>query len=146
MTTIHYQPGRRLLFVSDGSLLFVEDGDAHAAGIWESFRQGGELSDALAAVTSPWVLIDAECVKGRTLTSYENIKRDLQNAGAKWVDQEVVVDNGLITSRKPEDLPAFNHKLVEALVDGPVVRAKSPDVNGVTAPNADMIASAASGR
>ncbi|HEY7545047.1 MAG TPA: type 1 glutamine amidotransferase domain-containing protein [Blastocatellia bacterium] len=61
----------------------------------------------------PWTLIDAGLVKGRKLTSYESIQTDLKNAGAQWVDQEVVVDDGLVTSRKPDDIPAFNRKMIE---------------------------------
>lgn len=63
----------------------------------------------------PQMLIEANVVNGRTLTSFYSIKKDLQNAGAKWIDQDVVVDNGLITSRNPSDLVAFNQKIVEAL-------------------------------
>jgi protease I len=66
----------------------------------------------------PWVLIEAEVVKGRRMTSYSSIKTDLINAGADWVDEEVVVDNGLVTSRNPDDLPAFNSKLVEEIREG----------------------------
>ena len=61
----------------------------------------------------PWTLIEAGAVKGRTVTSWPSLKTDLTNAGAKWVDQEVVTDNGLVTSRKPADIPAFNRKMVE---------------------------------
>jgi protease I len=66
----------------------------------------------------PQVLISAEVVNGRTLTSVEAIKIDLKNAGARWIDEEVVVDNGLVTSRTPKDLPAFNKKLVEEIKEG----------------------------
>jgi protease I len=66
----------------------------------------------------PWTLIEAGVVEGRTLTSYPSLRTDLVNAGANWVDQEVVVDNGLITSRNPDDLPAFNRKLVEEIAEG----------------------------
>jgi len=66
----------------------------------------------------PWTLIDAGVVKGRTLTSWPTLKTDLTNAGATWVDEEVHVDNGLVTSRKPDDLPAFCRKLVEELAEG----------------------------
>jgi len=66
----------------------------------------------------PQTLIDAEVVEGRKLTSYPSIKTDLKNAGAKWVDQEVVVDNGLVTSRKPDDIPAFNRKMIEEFAEG----------------------------
>jgi protease I len=66
----------------------------------------------------PQMLIEADVVKGRTMTSFFSIKKDLQNAGANWVDQEVVVDNGLITSRNPDDLDAFNRKMVEEFSEG----------------------------
>ena len=66
----------------------------------------------------PWVLIDAGLVRGRRLTSWPNIKTDVKNAGGNWVDEEVVVDNGLVTSRKPDDLPAFNRKMIEEFCEG----------------------------
>src|SRR5581483_1719621 len=66
----------------------------------------------------PWTLIDAGVVKGRKLTSYESIQTDLKNAGAEWMDKEVVVDNGLVTSRKPDDIPAFNRKMIEEFAEG----------------------------
>lgn len=65
-----------------------------------------------------WILIEARAVNGRTLTSYPSLRTDLQNAGARWVDQEVVNDNGLVSSRRPEDLPAFNAKIVEEVAEG----------------------------
>ncbi len=66
----------------------------------------------------PQLLIEADVVRGRTLTSYPSVKKDLINAGANWVDQEVVVDNGLVTSRKPDDIPAFNAKMIEEFAEG----------------------------
>ena len=66
----------------------------------------------------PWTLIEAGAVKGRTLTSWPSIKTDLINAGAQWVDREVVTDNGLVTSRKPDDIPAFNEKMIEEFAEG----------------------------
>jgi protease I len=66
----------------------------------------------------PWVLIDAGVVRGRRLTSWPNIQTDVKNAGGKWVDEEVVVDNGLVTSRKPDDIPAFNKKMIEEFCEG----------------------------
>jgi protease I len=66
----------------------------------------------------PWTLIEAGVVEGRRMTSYPSVKTDLKNAGAQWVDEEVVVDQGLITSRDPNDLPAFNAKLVEEIREG----------------------------
>jgi protease I len=66
----------------------------------------------------PWTLIDADAVRGRTITSWPSLKTDLRNAGANWVDEEVVVDNGIVTSRKPDDLPAFNRKMIEEFAEG----------------------------
>lgn len=65
-----------------------------------------------------WLLIEADVVRGRELTSYPSLKTDLTNAGANWVDEEVVVDSGLVSSRTPDDLPAFNAKLVEEIGEG----------------------------
>lgn len=62
---------------------------------------------------APWTLIEAEVMKGRKLTSWPSLKTDLANAGAEWVDREVVVDRGLVTSRKPADIPAFNQRMIE---------------------------------
>jgi protease I len=61
---------------------------------------------------APWTFVDADLVAGRRLTSYHSIQTDLKNAGAKWVDEEVVVDGGLVTSRNPDDIPAFNEKMI----------------------------------
>jgi protease I len=66
----------------------------------------------------PWTLIDAGVVKGRKITSWPSIKQDLINAGAEWVDEECVVDSGLVSSRKPDDLPAFNEKMIEEFAEG----------------------------
>ena len=66
----------------------------------------------------PWTLIEADVVKGRKLTSWPSLQTDLRNAGADWVDEEVVVDEGLVTSRKPDDLEAFNAKIVEEFEEG----------------------------
>ena len=66
----------------------------------------------------PWTLIDAGVAKGRTLTSWPSLQTDLRNAGAEWVDEEVHVDQGLVSSRKPDDLEAFNAKIVEELAEG----------------------------
>lgn len=67
---------------------------------------------------APWLLAEAGVLKDRKITSYSSIKTDMINAGANWVDEEVVVDSGLVTSRSPEDLPAFNAKLVEEVYEG----------------------------
>jgi len=66
----------------------------------------------------PWMLVEAGVVRGRKITSWPSLQTDIRNAGGDWVDQEVVVDDGLVTSRKPDDLPAFNEKIVEEFCEG----------------------------
>ncbi len=66
----------------------------------------------------PWLLVEADVVNGRRVTSYPSLQTDLRNAGADWVDEEVVVDRGLVTSRNPSDLPAFNRKMLEEFAEG----------------------------
>jgi protease I len=80
----------------------------------------------------PWTLIEADAVRGRTMTSWPSLKTDLRNAGANWVDQECVVDNGLVTSRKPDDIPAFNKKMIEEIAEGRHDRNKSRPMAGTT--------------
>jgi protease I len=67
---------------------------------------------------APWTLIEAGVLKGRTVTSWPSLQTDIRNAGGEWVDEEVVVDEGLVTSRKPDDLPAFNAKMTEEFCEG----------------------------
>ena len=72
-----------------------------------------ESSKPVAAIChAPWMLVEADVVRGRTVTSWPSLQTDLRNAGAKWVDQEVVRDGNLITSRKPDDIPAFNREMI----------------------------------
>jgi protease I len=71
-----------------------------------------------ASCHGPWTLIEAGVVKGKTLTSWPSLKTDLKNAGANWVDKEVVTDGQFISSRKPDDLPAFNNAIIEAVGSG----------------------------
>jgi protease I len=85
------------------------------AFIKDFFKAGKPVA---AICHGPQILISADLVKGRKMTSYPSIKIDLMNAGAEWHDQEVVVDKGLVTSRNPDDLPAFNKKLVEEIKEG----------------------------
>jgi protease I len=82
----------------------------------KAFFEAGKPVGAICH--APWALIEADVVKGRKLTSFESIQTDLRNAGAEWVDEEVVVDSGLVTSRNPDDLPAFNSKIVEEFAEG----------------------------
>jgi protease I len=85
------------------------------AFVRDFFEQGKPVA---AICHAPWVLIDAGVVSGRTMTSWPTVSTDLRNAGANWVDKEVVVDGGLVTSRKPDDIPAFNEKMIEEFAEG----------------------------
>jgi len=78
-----------------------------------------ETGKPIAAIChGPWPLIEAGAVKGRKMTSWPSLRTDLRNAGADWVDAECIVDNGLVTSRKPDDIPAFNKKMIEEFAEG----------------------------
>jgi protease I len=90
--------------------------DPHAVGFVRAFFD--DAKPVAAICHAPWTLIDAGVVKGRTLTSWPSLRTDLRNAGATWVDEEVHVDRGLVSSRKPDDLPAFCAKLVEEFCEG----------------------------
>jgi protease I len=90
--------------------------DPDAVGFVRSFFEAGKPVGVICH--GPWTLIDADVVRGRTLTSWPSLETDLRNAGAEWVDEEVHVDQGLVTSRKPDDLDAFNAKIVEEFAEG----------------------------
>ncbi len=79
------------------------------------FEQGKPVA---AICHGPWMLVEADVVDGRKVTSWPSLETDLENAGANWVDQEVVVDQGLVTSRMPDDIPAFNKKMIEEFAEG----------------------------
>jgi protease I len=79
------------------------------------FEQGKPVA---AICHGPWTLVEAGVVSGRTLTSWPSIQTDIRNAGGNWVDEEVHVDQGLVTSRKPDDIPAFNAKTIEEFAEG----------------------------
>ena len=81
-------------------------------------RSSSRGKPVAAICHAPWTLVEADVVRGRTLTSWPSLQTDIRNAGGNWVDEEVVVDQGLVTSRKPDDLPAFNAKLVEEFAEG----------------------------
>lgn len=86
------------------------------------FEQGKPVA---SICHGPWMLVEADIARGRKLTSYPSIKTDVKNAGGNWVDQEVVVDQGLVTSRSPKDLPAFNQKLIEEVAEGQHARQRA---------------------
>jgi protease I len=90
--------------------------DKHAV---EFVRDFVESDKPIAAIChGPWTLVEADAVKGRTVTSWPSLKTDIENAGGTWVDEECHVDNGLVTSRNPDDLPAFCAKAVEEFAEG----------------------------
>jgi protease I len=87
-----------------------------AVGFVKRFIDGGKPVAAICH--APWILIETGAARGRRLTSWPALKTDLLNAGAKWTDEEVVVDRGLVTSRRPDDIPAFNAKMIEEFAEG----------------------------
>ena len=90
--------------------------DDQALAFTRGFFEAGKPVGAICH--GPWVLANADVLRGRTVTSVPNIRKDLENAGANWKDDEVIVDKGLVTSRTPKDLPAFCAKLVEEIAEG----------------------------
>jgi protease I len=87
--------------------------DKHAVAFIKSFVTEGKPIAAICH--GPWTLIEADAVRGRKMTSWPSLQTDLRNAGAHWIDQEVVVDGNFVTSRKPDDLPAFNREFIKLL-------------------------------
>jgi protease I len=83
--------------------------------VQEFFKDGKPIA---AICHAPWVLVEAGVVRGRKLTSWPTLQTDIRNAGGNWVDEQVVVDQGLVTSRKPDDIPAFNKKMIEEFAEG----------------------------
>jgi protease I len=97
--------------------------DEKAVRFVKDFAQSGKPVAAICH--GPWTLVEAGVVKGHTLTSWPSLKTDLKNAGANWVDKDVVMDGNFITSRKPDDLHAFNKKVIEEIADGKHLKAAS---------------------
>lgn len=90
--------------------------DADAVALVQAFLAAGKV--VAAVCHGPWLLVQADALKGSQATSYPSIRKDVENAGAHWVDREVVADNGIITSRNPDDLPAFTAKIIEEVEEG----------------------------
>lgn len=97
--------------------------DPDAVNFVRQFANSGKLVAAICH--GPWTLIEAGVVRGKTMTSWPSVSTDLKNAGANWVDREVVADGNFITSRKPEDIPAFSKKIIEEASQGRQLRAAS---------------------
>jgi protease I len=106
------------------------------SGVQKFVRSFFDEGKPVAAIChGPWTLIDAGVARGRKMTSYESIQTDLKNAGVQWSDEPVVVDKGLVTSRKPDDIPQFNAKMIEEFAEGKHLGQRGPksDMHAVQA-------------
>jgi protease I len=101
------------------TLRMNEDAVRFVRGFFETGKPIGAICHA------PWMLVEAGIVNGRSLTSFPSLKTDIRNAGGNWVDEEVCVDEGIVTSRKPDDLPAFSAKLIEEFAEGTHARREA---------------------
>ncbi len=90
--------------------------DADAVQFVKAFFEAGKPVAAICH--GPWMLVEADVVRGRKITSWPSLQTDIRNAGGEWIDREVVTDHGLVTSRKPDDIPAFNKKMIEEFAEG----------------------------
>ncbi len=90
--------------------------DKDAMALVHAFLDAGKV--VAAVCHGPWLLVQADALKGRQATSWPSLRKDMENAGAKWLDEKVVVDNGIVTSRKPDDLEAFVAKIIEEVEEG----------------------------
>jgi protease I len=91
-------------------------GDENMVAFVRAFFEAGKPVAAICH--APWMLVEADVVRGRKVTSWPTLQTDIRNAGGNWVNEEVVVDQGLVTSRKPDDIPAFNKKMIEEFCEG----------------------------
>ncbi len=99
--------------------------DERAVRFVRAFHDAGKPIAAICH--APWLLVEADVVRGRRLTSYPSLRTDIRNAGGDWVDEEVVVDEGIVTSRSPKDLPAFNAKMIEEFGEGTHDRSRASE-------------------
>ena len=90
--------------------------NTNAVNFVRAFFEAGKPVAAICH--GPWLLVEADVVRGRNVTSWPSLQTDLRNAGANWTDSQVVTDHGLVTSRKPDDIPAFNRKMIEEFAEG----------------------------
>jgi protease I len=90
--------------------------DPEAVSFVKAFFQANKPVAAICH--GPWLLVEADVVRGRKLTSWPSLQTDIRNAGGEWADEQVITDNGLVTSRKPDDIPAFNKKMIEEFAQG----------------------------
>ena len=91
-------------------------GDENVVSFVRDFFEAGKPVAAICH--GPWVLVEADAVRGRTVTSWPTLQTDIRNAGGNWTDRDVATDSGLVTSRKPDDIPAFNKKMIEEFAEG----------------------------
>ena len=102
-------------------------GDENAVDFVRSFA---EAKKPMAVIChGPWMLVESGVVRGRTVTSWPTLQTDIRNAGGTWVDEQVVVDDGLVTSRRPDDIPAFNEKMIEEFAEGRHGDRDAPGMN-----------------
>ena len=97
--------------------------DENVVRFVQDFYESGKPIAAICH--GPWVLVESGIVRGRKLTSWPSLQTDIRNAGGEWVDEKVVVDQGIVTSRKPDDIPAFNEKMIEEFAEGKHARGRT---------------------
>jgi protease I len=102
--------------------------DRNAVDFVRGFFEAGKPVAAICH--GPWMLVEAGVVQGKTMTSWPSLQTDIRNAGGDWVDREVVTDEGLVTSRKPDDIPAFNRKMLEEFAEG-IHEGQRPEIQPI---------------